>query len=167
MLKLKSDARTAAFKAVVAKLRTDGVLSVAVKKWKAIPFRSLEPTLSDLPYVIIGLTAGDIAVGSPSTHVNAMNISIRYAVDASGTNEDTAWEDVINLYGEIEKALDPFGSTAWLKDAIAKVDPTASIYGTIQITKAGYTSIPVAGVDAIQAETIVSIPLKLTACRST
>jgi hypothetical protein len=167
MLKLKSDARTAAFKAVVKKLKDDAVLNRVVKKWKAMPFTSIEPTVADLPYVIIGLTAGDIAVGSPSTHVNAMNISIRYAVDASGMNEETAWEDVINLYGEIEKALAPFGSTAWLKDAIAKVDPTASIYGTIQITKAGYTSIPVAGVDAIQAETIVSIPLKLTACRST
>lgn len=167
MLNLKPDARTAAFKAVVTKLRTDGVLSVAVKKWKAIPYGPVEPTLSDLPYIIIGLTAGDIGVGSPSTHVNAMNISIRYAVDASGMNEDTAWEDIINLYGEIEKALDPFGGLGWLRDAIHKVDATAIVYGQVTITKAGYTSIPVAGVDAIQAETIVSIPLKLTACRST
>ena len=165
MLKLPEDARTAAFRAIVAKLRADEVLNRVVQKWKAIPFHTIEPTLSDLPYVIIGLAAGPIAVGSPESHVNSLTVSIKYAVSAAGQDEETAWADVINLYGQIERTLSALSHPTWLNEAIQKADATAQVYGVLTITKAGYTSIPVAGVNAIQAETVVSVPLKIRTCK--
>ncbi len=164
MLKLEPDARTAAFKAVVKKLKDDAVLKNVVQKWKAIPFHSIKPTLSDMPYVIVSLASGPISVASPNSHANSLVISIRYAIDASGSNEETAWEDVINLYGQIEKAIDPFGDYAWIRDAIQKADATA-IFEGISFTKAGFTSVPVADVQAIQADCVLTVSMKLKPCR--
>jgi len=161
----ESSARIAAFRAVVERLRKDKFLSNHVVKWKAIPFRAVEPTVSDLPFVIISLAAGPIGVASPNSLANSLVISIRYAVDASGAKEDTAWEDVIVLYEGIERAL--FGEPGWLRDAIHAADPTAIVNGDVQFTKAGFTTIPVADINAIQAECTVSIPLKIKPCRST
>ncbi len=164
MLNLKRTPRAAAFKAVVNRLKTDGVLKNVVRKWKAIPFQPIELTLSDLPYVIVTLAAGPISVASPNSHANSLVIGIKYAVDASGMNEEDAWEDILNLYSEIENAIDPFGDHAWIRDAIHKVDATA-IFEGMTFTKAGFTSVPVAGVNAIQADCTLTVSLKLKPCR--
>lgn len=160
------DPRAAAFRAVVDRLKSDGVLSVHVKKWKAIPITPIDLTLADLPYVIISLAAGPISVASPNSHSNSLNIGIKYAVDASGFNEETAWLDVLNLYGQIEMAISPFEDAAWLRDPIKAADSTA-IFEGMTFTKAGFTTIPVAGVDAIQADCVLSVALKLKPCRRT
>ena len=164
MLNLKTDPRAAAFKAVVKRLKDDAVLKNVVRKWKAIPFSPIDLTLSDLPYVIVSLTAGPISVASPNSQANSLVIGIKYAVDASGANEESAWEDIINLYGEIEKAIDPLGDYAWIRDPIQRADSTA-IFEGMTFTKAGYTSVPVAGVNAIQADCVLTVSLKLKPCR--
>ena len=170
-LNIPTDARTAAFKAIVNRLRTDGVLQNVIEKWSAMPLRGpgqgSNPGLkaSDIPYMQIGVSAGPISVGSPSKHNTVLVVTLDYAVNASGTDEESAWADIINLYGQIEKAVGPFGDMAWLRDAIHAVDPTAVLF-QIAITQAGFTSTVLPDINALAARCTISVPLKIDTCRS-
>lgn len=171
-LNLPEDARTAAYRAIVNRLRGDGVLSNVVKKWAAMPLHGPgqggNPALkaSDMPYMQIGLTAGPIGVASPNSHASTLGITLDYAVNASGTDEVMAWADIINLYGQIEKAIDPFGDPQWLRDAIQAVDSTAVLKGLITITQQGFTSMLMTDINALAARCTLSVPLKIDTCRS-
>lgn len=169
MLNLPTDPRTAAFKAVVRRLRDDPILSRAdvVKGWRNQPYEAPAITADKLPYIVIGLKAGPVNVGSPKAMTHVMSIGIDYVVSAMGTDEPTAWEDVINLYGQIEKAINPAGGLAWLRDAIHAVDPTAVLMGDPTFTQAGYTTIPYKpGFNALGGSAVLSLSLKIDTCRS-
>lgn len=165
-LNLPEDARTAAFRAIVRRLKDDGVLRNVIRKWSAMPMNVPGLKASDMPYMQIGLTAGGISVASPNSHNSALTVTLDYAVNAAGTDEESAWADIINLYGQIEKAVDPFGDMAWLRDAIQAVDSTATVKGQVAITQAGFTSIVMTDINALGARTIISVPLKIDTCRS-
>jgi hypothetical protein len=163
MLELPTDPRTAAFKAVVRRLKDDPVLSRVIRKWHNQ--HPPGPSLAELPYVVIGLKAGGISVGSPQAHNNSLIVGVDYVVNAAGTDEETAWQDIINLYGQIEKAVNPFGDIAWLRDSIHAVDSSVVVQ-QVTFTQAGYTTIPMDGVNCIGASCVFSVPLKINTCRS-
>lgn len=166
MLNIPTDARTAAFRAIVNRLKNDPVLNPVIKKWSAMPMAVPGLKASDMPYMQIGLAAGPISVSSPNSHQSNLTITLDYAVNAAGNDEPNAWADIINLYGQIEKAIDPFGDMAWLRDAIAAVDATAVLRGQITITQAGFTSTNLADINALGARCTLSVPLKIDTCRS-
>lgn len=166
MLNFPTDARTAAFRAIVNRLKNDPVLNPVIKKWSAMRKKAPNLTAADMPYVQIIMSAGGIGVASPNSHRSALNITIDYAVNAGGMDELDAWADITNLYGQIEKAIDPFGDMAWLTSAIKAVDPTAVLKGQIEITQAGFTSNFLTDIDALGARCTLSVPLKIDTCRS-
>lgn len=152
-----------AFKATRARIKADPVLSRVVKRWYAK--HPDKPTMADLPYVVIGMKAGPISVGTVTSHNATIHVGIDYVVDASGTNEETAWEDLVNLYGQIEKAVNPFGDIAWLRNPVQAVDPTAVVNGIPRFTQQGFDTIPLAGIDAIGASCVITLPLQIDTCR--
>lgn len=164
-LNIPTDARTAAFKAIVNRLKTDGVLKAVIKKWSAMPMAVPGLKASDMPYMQIGVSAGPISVGSPSKHNTVLVVTLDYAVPSAGTDEESAWADIINLYGQIEKAVGPFDDMAWLRDAVHAVDPTAVLF-QIAITQAGFTSTVLPDLNALAARCTISVPLKIDTCRS-
>lgn len=164
-LNLPQDARTAAFRAIVRRLKDDGVLNAVVRKWSAMPMAVPGLKASDMPYIQVSLAAGGIGVASPNSHESTMVVALDYAVNAAGSDEAEAWADLLNLYGQIEKAINPFGDTAWLSDAIHAVDKTA-VLKRMAITQAGFTSIVMPDINAIGARCTISVPLKIDTCRS-
>jgi len=162
------DARAAAFKAIFDRLKGDKVLSLSnvVRKWSCMPLQNPELTAADLPYIQVTLADASIAVASPNTHETGLLIDIKYAVNAGGTDEATAWLDLINLYSHIEKAIDPFGDIAWLRSAVSAADPTAVIRGTVAFVKPGINSISLSTMNAVAGVCRLSVPIKTDTCRS-
>lgn len=160
------DARAAAFLAVFQRLKNDPVLSRVIAKWSGMPLEFRKPTATELPYMQITLAAGPIGVHSPNSHESTLNVSLRYAVSAAGQDEETAWIDILNLYAHVEKAIDPFGDTAWIRNSIAEADPTASLRGQVAFRQAGYTSIPLSDINALAGESVLSVTIRTDTCRS-
>lgn len=159
MLNLPQDPRTAAFKAVRARLRNDPVLQNVIRKWyDTHPER---PTISELPYMVIGMKAGPIGIGSVNAHDSVMTIGIDYVVNAAGSDAETAWEDIANLYGQIEKAINPFGDPAWISAPSGVV-----IRGIPAFLQQGFTTIPMDGVNAIGGSCTFSVTLRINTCRT-
>lgn len=165
MLDLPTDPRTAAVKTIIQRLKNDSVLSRVVRKWHTYSPKLI--TLADLPYVLIQVKSGPIRVKSPQAHSNPLLVNVDYVVSASGTDEETAWADAINLYGQIEKAVNPFASDlSWLRDPIHAVDPTVVIEGPPTFLQPGYTSATRNDVNVIEGMCVISFPLKINTCRS-
>ena len=163
MLKLPTDPRAAAFKAVRSRLRNDPVLSsVGIRFFNKHPDK---PTLDNLPYVVVGMKAGAIDVATPNSHDATMVIGIDYVVNAAGADEDTAWEDGTNLYGQLEKAIHPFGSIEWLTGPIQAVAPSVSVRGMPRFSQQGFATIPMSDVNAIGGSCTFSITLRINTCR--
>lgn len=160
------DARAAAFRAIFQQLQSDTVLSRVIAKWSGMPFAVPKITATELPYMQVSLAAGPIKVHSPNSHESTLNVEISYAVNAGGVDEETAWIDIINLYAHIEKAIDPFGDLAWLKEPVAEADPTAAIRGQVTFQQAGFTSIPLNDINAIAGKCVLSVTLRIDTCRS-
>jgi hypothetical protein len=159
MLNLPQDPRTAAFKAVRARLRNDPVLQSVIRQWyDTHPER---PTISELPYMVVGMKAGPIGIATPVAHNSVMVVGIDYVVNAAGSDAETAWEDITNLYGQIEKAINPFGEITWLSDAGA-----AFVRGTPTFLQQGFTTIPMDGVNAIGGSCTFSVTLRINTCRT-
>lgn len=159
MLNLTQDPRTAAFKAVRARLRNDPVLQSVIRKWyDTHPER---PTISELPYMVVGMKAGGIGIGSANAHDSTMVIGIDYVVNAAGSDAETAWEDVANLYGQIEKAIDPFDNPNWITANSGVV-----VRGTPTFLQQGFTTIPMDGVNAIGGSCTFSVTLRINTCRT-
>lgn len=159
MLNLPQDPRTAAFKAVRARLRNDPVLSNTIEKWyETTP---LQPTLAELPLMSVGMKSGAIKIATPSSHDATVVFGIDYVVNAAGADMETAWEDVTNLYGQIEKAINPFGDISWLS-----VPVNAVIRGVPEFSAQGFTTIPMDGVNAIGGSCTFSVTLRINTCRT-
>lgn len=122
---------------------------------------------ANLPYMEIGLAAGDISVGSPQSHRSELVIRIRFGVNAGGMDELEAWKDVLKVYREVELAINPFGDMSWLRDAVHVVDPTVSFPGQITFKQAGFPSVRLPDINAVGAECIFTVPMKITTCGST
>jgi hypothetical protein len=163
MLNLPTDPRAAAFKAVRSRLRNDPVLSsVGIRFFNKHPDK---PTLDSLPYMVIGMKAGPIGVTTPTANDATIVIGVDYVVSAAGTDEDTAWEDLANLYGQIEKAINQFGEITWLSDPVKAVNTTVSVRGVPRFTQQGFTTIPMGDVNAIGGSCTFSITLRINTCR--
>lgn len=159
------DARAAAFRAIFQRLKSDQVLSRVVAKFSGMPYETPELTANELPYLQVSLAAGPIRVHSPNSHDSAMSVTLKYAVNAAGADQETGWIDLINLYAHIEKAIDPFGDMAWLRSAIAAADSTA-VLKQISFTQAGFGSVPLPGLNALGGECVLTVPIKIDTCRS-
>ena len=162
------DARAAAFRAIFQRLRDDKVLARVVEKWSGMPFAVPKITANELPYMQVSLAAGPIKVHSPSSHESTLNVEVSYAVNAAGSDEETAWIDIINLYAHIEKAINPFerGGPSWLREAVAEVDPTAVVGNQVTFQQAGFSSIPLNDINAIAGKCVLSVTLRIDTCRS-
>lgn len=156
------DARAAAFKAVYRRFKEDPILNSVVAKWSYVPTRM--PTAADLPYVCVSASPGTIAVGSPSRHNAEIVIEFAYAISAAGMDEETAWADSINFYGQVERALNPFDAE-WLSDAIRAAEPGAAFMG-IRIEKQGFGTAFVPDLNAIKGVCRIVVELKIPACRT-
>lgn len=161
---LPMDPRAAAFKAIYRKLKEDSVLnSIFGSNWSHVPTEM--PTTSSLPYMRISAVAGPIAQGSATRHDVEINAKLEYAVNASGTATDDAWSHMINLYGQIEQAIDPFGDHTWIRNAIQAVEPR-SVFRGIKIASQGFGSGFMPDINAITATCVVTISLQTPACRT-
>lgn len=150
------------FEAVKKKLKDDPVLNRVIRKWPSV--HPPEPKASDIPYCVVSMKAGETKVGSPNSQADTITVGIDYVVDASGQNEETAWIDIVNLYGLICDAIGPGTAKDWVPAAASKSNRKSSMNGDIRISVAGYSQIPLNGFNAICGQTIIQIPLKVQHC---
>lgn len=158
MLNLPLDPRTAAFDAVCQRLRTDAILSRIFRRIDVAPVDFRPPTASELPALLIGLKPGGINVVTPNSHTATMIIGLDYFIPG------TDWRDIINLYGAIETALDPFGNLSWLQDPV-KATGRANVQSIPQFTVQGYSTVPMPEFNALGASCQFQFSLKITTCR--
>ena len=158
MLNLPVDPRTVAFDAVVRKLKSDPVLSRIIKTWRASPFTVVPPSASELPMCVIGLKPGSITVATPNSHAASLIITLDIIV----AGEDH--RDIINLYGSLETAIDPYGDLAWLRDPVIETTK-ATLYGQPVIVQQGFNFIPLAEYNALAGSAALSVTLKINPTR--
>lgn len=158
MLDIPIDPRSVAFDAVDRRLRADPVLKRIIRHWASIPVQIKPPSASELPLMVIGLKPGNIGMATPNSFSASLIITIDYMIPGLDPR------DIINLYGVIETAIDPFGNGAWLRDPIVATG-RATLHGQPMITQQGYSYQPIPEYNAIGGSAAFSIPMKINPTR--
>lgn len=158
MLNLPLDARAAAFEAVYNKVKNDPVISRVIKSFEGIPFELTEQTASKLPIMVIGCKPGGIATATANTHSAIVQIGFDYIIP--GTDH----RDILNFYGALESAIDPYGDIAWLRDPIAATG-RATLLSEPAFIQQGFNVVPMAQYNALGASAVVQVSLKIKPAR--
>ena len=154
MLNLPMDPRAIAFEAIDRRLRTDPVISRIIRSFEGIPFELSPETGSKLPMMVIGVKPGGIQTATPNSHVCQLSIGMDYILP--GVDH----RDILNFYGALEQAIDPYGDTAWLRDPIAATN-RATLYGQPELVQQGFSVTPFPSFNALGASAVLQISIKI------
>ena len=154
MLNLPTDPRATAFDAVYRRVKQDPLISRTVRSFEGIPFEITPETAAKLPMMVIGVKPGGIQTATPNSHVCQITIGFDYILP--GTDH----RDILNFYGALEQAIDPYGDLAWLREPIAATG-RASLYGEPAFVQQGFNVTPFPTFNALGATAIVQISLKI------
>lgn len=159
-LPLPVDPRSIVYDAVVNRLKSDPVLSRVVKQWESTPYHQIDPSAANLPLIVIGLMPGSIQPHTPQS--NAVQLVIRLDIVVPGYDH----RDLINLYGAVETAIDPFGMLDYIKTPLSQTNGRGSLFGNVIFTQQGYQYEPLPGkLPCIGATAAFTIPLKINPSR--
>lgn len=158
MLNLPLDPRAAAFEAVYNKVKNDPVISRVIKSFEGIPFDLTEQTASKLPIMVIGCKPGGIQTASANTHSAILQIGFDYILP--GTDH----RDILNFYGCLESAIDPYGDIGWLREPI-QATGKATLLSEPVFMQQGFNVVPLPAYNAIGATAIVQVSIKIKPTR--
>ncbi len=157
-LNLPIDPRAIAFEAIDKRVKFDPVISRVIKTFEGIPFELTPESAAKMPMMVIGCKPGGIATASPSTHAAIVQIGFDYMLP--GTDH----RDILNFYGALESAIDPYGDISWLRDPIAATG-RAVLLSEPAFIQQGFNVVPLPAFNALGGTAIVQVSIKIKPSR--